>query len=112
MRVRHPPELRDRVAHRLLRAEEHPVSPEVVLIATLPQKSTGVYALVQLRGVSERALEVRETVKIARGRYFRPGIAEVVAETLVAEVSERGATRMDDKTSDASMEKRKKDGYF
>jgi sulfate adenylyltransferase subunit 2 len=38
--------------------------------------------------------------------------AEVVAETLTVEVSERGATRMDDKTSDASMEKRKKDGYF
>jgi len=37
---------------------------------------------------------------------------DVVAETLTAEVSERGATRMDDKTSDASMEKRKKDGYF
>jgi len=37
---------------------------------------------------------------------------EVVAETLAADVSERGATRMDDKTSDASMEKRKKDGYF
>ena len=34
------------------------------------------------------------------------------AETLAADVSERGATRMDDKTSDASMEKRKKDGYF
>lgn len=38
--------------------------------------------------------------------------AEIVIETLAAEVSERGATRMDDKTSDASMEKRKKDGYF
>jgi sulfate adenylyltransferase subunit 2 len=38
--------------------------------------------------------------------------AEVVIETLTVEVSERGATRMDDKTSDASMEKRKKDGYF
>ncbi|TWO71896.1 sulfate adenylyltransferase subunit CysD [Caenimonas sedimenti] len=38
--------------------------------------------------------------------------AEVVAETLIADVSERGATRMDDKTSEASMEKRKKDGYF
>jgi sulfate adenylyltransferase subunit 2 len=37
---------------------------------------------------------------------------EVVAETIAADVSERGATRMDDKTSDASMEKRKKDGYF
>jgi sulfate adenylyltransferase subunit 2 len=38
--------------------------------------------------------------------------AEIVLETLSAEVSERGATRMDDKTSDASMEKRKKEGYF
>ena len=60
------------------------ISPEVVLIATLPQKSTGVYALVQLRGVSDRALEVRETVKVARGRYFRPGIAEVVVGKNVA----------------------------
>ncbi len=36
----------------------------------------------------------------------------IVVETLSAEVSERGATRMDDQTSEASMEKRKKDGYF
>jgi len=38
--------------------------------------------------------------------------AEVVAETLTVTVSERGATRMDDRTSEASMEKRKKEGYF
>jgi sulfate adenylyltransferase subunit 2 len=38
--------------------------------------------------------------------------AEVVIETLTVDVSERGATRMDDKTSEASMEKRKKEGYF
>ncbi|HYD76564.1 sulfate adenylyltransferase subunit CysD [Ramlibacter sp.] len=38
--------------------------------------------------------------------------SDVVLETLAVEVSERGATRMDDRTSDASMEKRKKDGYF
>ncbi|OIN93420.1 MAG: sulfate adenylyltransferase small subunit [Comamonadaceae bacterium CG1_02_60_18] len=37
---------------------------------------------------------------------------DIVLETLSVEVSERGATRMDDKTSEASMEKRKKDGYF
>jgi sulfate adenylyltransferase subunit 2 len=37
---------------------------------------------------------------------------EVVAETLQVTVSERGATRMDDRTSDASMERRKKEGYF
>ncbi len=60
------------------------LSPEVVLIATLPQKNTGENALIQLRGVSERALEVRETAKIARGRYFRPGIAEVVVGKNIA----------------------------
>jgi sulfate adenylyltransferase subunit 2 len=38
--------------------------------------------------------------------------ADVVAETLKVTVSERGATRMDDRTSDASMERRKKEGYF
>jgi sulfate adenylyltransferase subunit 2 len=38
--------------------------------------------------------------------------ADIVAETLEVTVSERGATRMDDRTSDASMERRKKEGYF
>ncbi len=37
---------------------------------------------------------------------------EVVIETLGIDVSERGATRMDDRTSDSSMENRKKEGYF
>jgi sulfate adenylyltransferase subunit 2 len=38
--------------------------------------------------------------------------AEVVAETLTVQVSERGATRMDDRSSGAAMERRKKEGYF
>ena len=37
---------------------------------------------------------------------------DIVEETAVATVTERGATRMDDQTSEASMEKRKKEGYF
>ena len=37
---------------------------------------------------------------------------DIVVETLTVTVSERGATRMDDRTSDASMERRKKEGYF
>ena len=36
----------------------------------------------------------------------------VIAETLVATLSERGATRMDDRTSGAAMERRKREGYF
>jgi sulfate adenylyltransferase subunit 2 len=36
----------------------------------------------------------------------------IIAETAGATVTERGATRMDDQTSDASMELRKREGYF
>lgn len=39
-------------------------------------------------------------------------VAGIIAETAVTDVTERGATRMDDQTSEASMEKRKKAGYF
>jgi sulfate adenylyltransferase subunit 2 len=39
-------------------------------------------------------------------------IDAIIAETLLTTVTERGATRMDDQTSDASMERRKKEGYF
>jgi sulfate adenylyltransferase subunit 2 len=38
--------------------------------------------------------------------------AEIVLETAMTRVTERGATRMDDQTSEASMELRKKEGYF
>jgi sulfate adenylyltransferase subunit 2 len=37
---------------------------------------------------------------------------EIIAETAVTRITERGATRMDDQTSEASMERRKKEGYF
>jgi sulfate adenylyltransferase subunit 2 len=39
-------------------------------------------------------------------------VEEIIAETAVTRITERGATRMDDQTSDASMELRKKEGYF
>jgi sulfate adenylyltransferase subunit 2 len=38
--------------------------------------------------------------------------AAIIAETAVSTITERGATRMDDQTSEASMERRKKEGYF
>ena len=39
-------------------------------------------------------------------------LADIIAETAMTDITERGATRMDDQTSEASMEKRKKAGYF
>ena len=38
--------------------------------------------------------------------------AEIIAEPAAATVSERSATRMDDRASEAAMEERKKAGYF
>ena len=38
--------------------------------------------------------------------------AEVLDETRLSDVSERGASRADDKTSEAAMEDRKRNGYF
>ena len=70
--------------------------------------------------------EAGETVETATVRFRTVGdmtctcpvesdamnAADIVAETLTVTVSERGATRMDDRTSEASMERRKKEGYF
>jgi sulfate adenylyltransferase subunit 2 len=39
-------------------------------------------------------------------------IEKILAETAVTTITERGATRLDDQTSEASMEQRKKEGYF
>jgi sulfate adenylyltransferase subunit 2 len=39
-------------------------------------------------------------------------VAEVIAEVSVTRITERGQTRADDRTSEAAMEDRKREGYF
>ena len=39
-------------------------------------------------------------------------VARIIAETATATITERGATRLDDQTSEAAMEQRKREGYF
>lgn len=39
-------------------------------------------------------------------------VADVLAETRASDISERGASRADDRTSEAAMEDRKRNGYF
>jgi sulfate adenylyltransferase subunit 2 len=39
-------------------------------------------------------------------------LEKIIAETAVTDITERGATRMDDQASEAAMEQRKKQGYF
>ena len=54
------------------------VSAEVVVIANLPLRAGDGDANVQVRGVSGRVLEVRDNVRLTRGRFLRPGLYEIV----------------------------------
>jgi sulfate adenylyltransferase subunit 2 len=45
-------------------------------------------------------------------RSIATDVADVIVETAAATISERGATRADDRTSEAAMEDRKRKGYF
>ncbi len=60
------------------------ISPEVVVIAAFPLKSTGTDANVQVRGVAPKALAVRNQIKIVTGRMFSPGLNELVVGRNVA----------------------------
>jgi len=60
------------------------VSPESVVVAAFPLKATGTDANVQVRGVSPRVLDVRDQVKIVSGRFFSPGLDELVVGRNVA----------------------------
>ena len=67
-----------------------------------------------------------ETVERLRVRYRTVGdltvtgavrstatdVASVIDEVKASEISERGETRADDRTSEAAMEDRKREGYF
>jgi putative ABC transport system permease protein len=54
------------------------VSPEVVVITTLPLQETGTDANVQIRGVTPRALDVHRGARVAEGRFLQAGLHEMV----------------------------------
>jgi putative ABC transport system permease protein len=64
------------------------VSPEAVVIAGFNLKATGTNANVQVRGVSPMVLKVRPNIKIIEGRFFQPGLAELVIGKNVASTYE------------------------
>jgi putative ABC transport system permease protein len=53
-------------------------SPEMVVIGAFPLTKSGTDANVQIRGMTPIALEVRPSVKVVEGRFFEPGLAELV----------------------------------
>ncbi len=61
------------------------VSKEPVVLINLPKRGTGKPSNVTIRGVTPAGIELRPQVRLAEGRMFRPGTAEVVAGRAVAE---------------------------
>ena len=55
---------------------------------------------------------IQYTRNMVTGASTAASVAEIIAETAETTITERGATRLDDQTNEASMELRKKAGYF
>src|SRR5262245_6631184 len=53
------------------------LSPELVVIISLPRKTDNNPANVPLRGVGPKAFEVRDNITFVEGRRFQPGMAEI-----------------------------------
>jgi len=53
-------------------------SPEMVVIGAFQLKKSGTDANVQIRGMTPLVLEVRPIIEIVEGRFFEPGLAELV----------------------------------
>src|SRR6478752_4730785 len=55
------------------------ISPEVVVVANLQLRGPqGGDANVEVRGVATRVLSVRDNVHVVQGRFFTPGLYEIV----------------------------------
>jgi len=61
-------------------------SPEVVVIGAFPLATTGTDANVQIRGLSPGVLGVRPSIKMIQGRFFKPGLAELVVGKNAAKI--------------------------
>ena len=53
-------------------------SPELVVVASLPKKITGLDANVEVRGIGDQAWALRPQARLIAGRRFTPGLRELI----------------------------------
>ncbi len=58
---------------------------DIFVMINLRKKESGDMGNITVRGVSEKALLLRENVRIVSGRMFRPGTQEIIVGTNIAE---------------------------
>jgi len=61
------------------------VASEAIILINLPKRGTGNPANVMIRGVQPASFALRREVKLAAGRWFKPGSNELVAGIQVAQ---------------------------
>lgn len=61
------------------------VASEAIVLINLPKRATGKPANVMIRGVQPASFALRREVKLAAGRWFKPGSNELVAGIQVAQ---------------------------
>lgn len=61
------------------------VADEAIVLVNLPKRGTGKPANVMIRGVQEVSPEMRREVKLAAGRWFKPGSNELVVGSQIAD---------------------------
>jgi putative ABC transport system permease protein len=66
-------------------------SPELVVVASIPKKGTGLDANVEVRGVGAQVWAVRPQVRIIAGRRFTPGLRELIVGKTAAKQFEHTA---------------------
>ena len=92
-------------------AHERPVfQRDGMLLAVTPWTQAGEGEAVTTESVRYRT--VGDATCTGAIRSIATTVADVVVETAAATISERGATRADDRASEAAMEDRKRKGYF
>lgn len=66
-------------------AQGRPIaSPELVVVASLAKKKSGLDSNVEVRGIGEAAWRLRPQVRIIAGRRFTPGLRELIVGTRAA----------------------------
>jgi sulfate adenylyltransferase subunit 2 len=92
-------------------AHERPVfQRDGMLLAVTPWTQPGEGDVVTTESVRYRT--VGDATCTGAIRSTAHTVADVVVETAASTISERGATRADDRVSEAAMEDRKRKGYF
>ncbi len=73
-------------------AQGRPIaSPELVVIASIPKKATGLDANVEIRGIGPGAWALRPNMRMIAGRRFTPGLRELIVGKTAAREFEHTA---------------------